>query len=88
MLHLEKMRKDCCVTKSRSDSKSKLTRWKEFLAAPVFFRVDVSEVDRAVAVDNVDVGLRRELRQQVDNVADSAAVDHHDTPYVLIALQA
>lgn len=55
-------------------------------AAPVFLRVDVCEVDWAVAVNDVHVRLRRQLRKQVNNVADSTAVDHHHAPDVLIAL--
>lgn len=43
-------------------------------------------MDRAIAVDNINVRLRGQVRQQVKDVADGTTVDHHYTPEVLIAL--
>lgn len=54
---------------------------------PVFSGVDVGQVERAVTVYDVYISLWRQVGQQLDDVADSAAIYHHHTANVLIALR-
>lgn len=53
---------------------------------PVFFGVHIGEVDRAVAVDDVDIGLGRQMGQEVHDVADGTTVDQDQTSKIIVAL--
>lgn len=54
---------------------------------PVFLRVHIGEVDRAVAVDDIDIGLGRQMRQEVHDVADGTTVDQDQASKIIVALR-
>lgn len=43
-------------------------------------------MDRAVAVDDVDIGLGGQIRQQVHDVADGTTVDQDQASKIIVAL--